>query len=165
MDAEYRIQDTSTPVPFNASLVPISPLPGFMAPKESASRVTAGAVPLKALIVDDHVDFASSIARLLDLWGHQTQIAADGLAALETAEAFRPDFILVDLKMPGIDGYQVCQRVRATDWGAKAMIAAISGVADEDTQGKRGHEAKFDARLQKPVDLEVLQKLIAQLRN
>src|SRR5579872_4399726 len=113
MDANLRIQ-----IPFNAGLLPVSPLPGFMAPKESASRAVAGVAPLRALIIDDHADFASSIARLLDLWGHQTQIAADGLAALETGEAFRPDFILVDLKMPGIDGYQVCQRVRATAWGA-----------------------------------------------
>jgi CheY-like chemotaxis protein len=125
----------------------------------------SGAQPLKVLIADDHIDIANSLSMLLQLWGHRTWIAGDGLQAFAAAEVFKPDVFLLDLKMPGLDGFQVCQRVRATAWGRRTLIAAISGAEDDSLLHKHEQKADFDARLKKPIDLDALKKLITGLRN
>jgi two-component system CheB/CheR fusion protein len=157
--------ETNIPADTGVSSAPLStPLLHPAQSEEAGSAGVAAAPPIKVLVADDHADFANSIARLLNLWGHETQIAGDGLAAVETAEAFQPDFLLLDLKMPGLDGYQVCQRVRATSWGARTRIAIITG-AGEEALLKRGNKPCFDEQLQKPVDLDLLRKLISGLRD
>lgn len=119
-----------------------------------------GATPLKVLVVDDNADFATSLARLIAHCGHRTQIALDGYAAVEMAEAFRPHLILVDLNMPGLDGYEVCQRVRGTAWGAHTAIAAVSGL--DQVLRRCGPRAGFDFRLEKPLAFDTLERLLAR---
>ena len=76
------------------------------------------------------------------------------------AERFRPQFVLLDIGMPDIDGFEVCRRVRAHDWGAGMFVVALSGWGQEDDR-RRAAEAGFDAHLVKPVEHSTLVALLA----
>jgi CheY-like chemotaxis protein/nitrogen-specific signal transduction histidine kinase len=115
----------------------------------------------RVLVVDDNVDLARGLARLLKLLGHEVQIAHDGPAAIETARAFRPEVVLLDIGLPRMDGYQVARRLRAEECGKNARIIAISGYGLEEDR-KRSHEAGFDNHLVKPIDFNSLMSLFAE---
>ena len=96
----------------------------------------------------------------LEQIGHEVSVAYDGENAVRLAEEFRPQAILLDLGMPGIDGYEVCRRIRQLSWGPAAVIAALTGWSrDEDKD--RSEKAGFDRFLVKPVDPKALDDLIA----
>jgi CheY-like chemotaxis protein len=103
----------------------------------------------RVLIVDDNLDAARTLDLLLTSLGHETSIAADGLLALQAADAFRPDVVLLDLGLPGISGYEVARRLRQT--GKPMRIVAITGWGQESDR-KRSQDAGFDLHLVKPVD-------------
>jgi PAS domain S-box-containing protein len=112
----------------------------------------------RVLVVDDNVDSALGLSRLLKLLGHEVQVAHDGPAALEEARAHRPEVVLLDLGLPGMDGYEVAQRLRAEECCKDALIIAVSGYGrPEDLRHSK--EAGFDHHLVKPVDYEVLMTL------
>ena len=114
----------------------------------------------RILVVDDDLDSAESLAMLFQMMGHDVRAAHDGLAAVEQADVFRPDLIVLDIGMPGIDGYEVCRRIRQLSWGPAAVIAALTGWSrDEDKD--RSEKAGFDRFLVKPVDPKALDDLIA----
>jgi CheY-like chemotaxis protein len=114
----------------------------------------------RILVVDDDHDSAESLAMLIQLMGHDVRAAHNGLAAVDLAEAFRPDLIVLDIGMPGLDGYEVCRRIRQRSWGRAAVIAALTGWSrDEDRD--RSEQAGFDHFLVKPVDPKALEDLIA----
>lgn len=117
-------------------------------------------MPRRILVVDDNRDSADSLARLLELMGHQTAIAYDGPSAVETAEEYRPDAALLDVGLPGIDGYEVCRRIRAQEWGKDIMLIAATGWGQPEDR-RRSREAGFDHHLVKPIDLDDLGKLLA----
>ncbi|HEX7779880.1 MAG TPA: response regulator, partial [Vicinamibacterales bacterium] len=97
----------------------------------------------RILVADDDHDSAESLAMLFELMGHDVRAAHDGLAAVEQADVFRPDLIVLDIGMPGIDGYEVCRRIRQLSWGPAAVIAALTGWSrDEDKD--RSEKAGFD---------------------
>jgi CheY-like chemotaxis protein len=87
------------------------------------------------------------------------ETAYSGPAALEKAEAFRPDVVLLDIGMPGMDGFEVARRLRATPHGRELMLVAQTGWAQEEDR-RRTQEAGFDAHLAKPVDIAQLIQLI-----
>jgi PAS domain S-box-containing protein len=118
--------------------------------------------PRKALVVDDNVDSATSLALLLQLSGHETRTAYGGAEAIETAETFAPDLILLDIGMPQISGYDVCRMIRARPWGEKVLIIALTGWG-QDEDRRRSKEAGFDGHLVKPVDPAALAKLFSEL--
>jgi PAS domain S-box-containing protein len=122
--------------------------------------VPAGAVvSRRILIVDDNRDGAESLAMLLQVGGHETRIASDGHGALAAAEEFRPDAILLDIGLPGLNGYEVARRIRQTPWGDRAALVAITGWGqDEDRNQSR--ESGFDAHLVKPVDPVQLARIL-----
>ena len=114
----------------------------------------------RILVVDDDHDSAESLAMLFQMMGHEVRAAHNGLAAVDLAEAFRPDLIVLDIGMPGLDGYEVCRRIRQHSWGRAAVIAALTGWSrDEDRD--RSEQAGFDHFLVKPVDPKALEDLIA----
>ncbi len=115
--------------------------------------------PRRVLIVDDNVDSAHSIALLLRRAGHEVHVAYDGFKALELARSVRPEFVFLDLGLPGLDGFEVAARLRAEP-GLEAMrIIAISGYAQEADR-RRSREAGIDQHLVKPADPAFLESLL-----
>jgi DNA-binding response OmpR family regulator len=110
---------------------------------------------MKILVVDDNVDSAESLALLLSMNGHQTQVAHDGLEALAVAETFRPDVMLLDLGLPKLDGLEVCRQLRRTDWGRAVSIVALTGFG-QDSDRLEVERAGFDRHLLKPIDYDQL---------
>jgi signal transduction histidine kinase len=113
----------------------------------------------RVLIVDDNRDAAATLARLLRLMGHQVETAHHGQLALEVATRVGPDVILLDIGLPGLDGFNVCRRLRQHAMTAGARIIAVTGYTQEEDR-RRSREAGFDAHLVKPVDLEALEGLL-----
>ena len=114
----------------------------------------------RVLIVDDNADSAQSLAMLLELSGHETHTAGDGLEGLTLAEQARPDVVLLDIGLPRLNGYEVCRRIREQTWGRDIVIAALTGWGQEEDR-QRSREAGFTAHLVKPVELSALMKLLA----
>jgi DNA-binding response OmpR family regulator len=125
---------------------------------EADSKLDRPVAGLRVLIVDDNRDAADSLALLLNLRGYQTFVAHDGDAALEAAERAHPHVVLLDLGLPGLDGFEVCRRLRGNGH-EKAVIAAITGYG-QDEDRRRSRAAGFDAHLVKPVNPDHLMKLI-----
>jgi PAS domain S-box-containing protein len=114
----------------------------------------------RILIADDNVDAANSLGQLLELLGNDVSIAHDGLQAVEEAEAFLPDVILLDIGMPKLNGYDACRRIRQQPWGSDALLVALTGWG-QDEDKRRSKDAGFDVHLVKPVDLGALKKLLS----
>jgi PAS domain S-box-containing protein len=140
-------------------------------PVVAETSATVGSAPVaslaeggthRALVVDDNVDAAKSLALLLKLSGNETRTAYDGLKAIEVAESFMPDVILLDIGMPKLNGYDVCRMIRQRPWGKRVNIVALTGWG-QDEDRRRSFEAGFDAHLVKPVDPAALSKLLSEL--
>jgi CheY-like chemotaxis protein len=116
----------------------------------------------RILIVDDNEDGAESLALLLQVAGHETHMAHDGLAAIEAAERLRPDAVLLDIGLPRMNGYEVCSRIRKAAWGKNVVLVALTGWGQEEDR-HRSREAGFDAHMVKPVDFDALLNLVASL--
>jgi PAS domain S-box-containing protein len=115
----------------------------------------------RILVVDDNEDAATSLARLLSrVYGHEVRVAHDGPEALGLAGEFRPEVVLLDIGMPGMDGYEVAKRMRDRGDLAGARIIALTGWGQEADR-HRSREAGFDHHLVKPVDPEILSGLLA----
>jgi PAS domain S-box-containing protein len=127
------------------------------------SPTTPGAVQTRhrILIVDDNLDGAESLAMLLEFEGFETAIAHSGPAALEKARHFRPDVTLLDIGLPGMNGYEVCRQLRE-EWGADVLIVALTGWGQPEHRA-RSREAGFDTHMVKPVDHDALMRLLASL--
>jgi CheY-like chemotaxis protein len=114
---------------------------------------------LLVLIVDDHPDSAESLALLLRLWDYQTIQAHDGPAALAVAVAEQPDVILLDIEMPGLDGYEVARRLRELPRTRDALIWALTGHGREEDR-QRALESGCDLHLVKPFPPALLKDLL-----
>ena len=128
-------------------------------PKEHPTdQITAG----RLLVVDDNSDAALTLAMLLKLKGYEVHTRTSGQSGLEAAERLRPAGILLDIGMPGLDGYETCRLLRQQAWGGAVVVVALTGYGqDEDRQ--RTKAAGFDGHLVKPVDLGELTKLLRDL--
>jgi signal transduction histidine kinase/DNA-binding response OmpR family regulator len=118
---------------------------------------------MHVLVVDDNTDAARVLARLLEARGYQVEVAHDGPAALAQAQARPPDAILLDIGLPGVDGYEVARRLRAVDGPDRALLVALSGYGREEDR-QRSREAGMDAHLTKPVDPQTLDELLHRPR-
>jgi len=112
------------------------------------------------LVVDDEPDQARSLAVLLEDAGHRVRTAGFGEEALAIASEQRPDFILLDIGLPGMDGYELASRLRRLERTRDSVIVAITGYG-QDEDRRRSREAGFDHHLVKPVDLDVLAALLS----
>jgi PAS domain S-box-containing protein len=116
----------------------------------------------RILLVDDNVDAAASLSLLLQLGGHTTQVAHTGPEALRLAAEFKPDIVLLDIGLPGMNGYEVARAIRARAELGQPFLAAVTGWgAPEDR--RKSKEAGFDEHLTKPVDISVIELLLATL--
>jgi CheY-like chemotaxis protein len=116
--------------------------------------------PRRVLVVDDNLDSADTMAELVRIWGYEVRTAHDGPAALECARSFRPNVVLLDVGLPGMDGYELARRLRAEGLAGELLVSVTGYGQDEDR--RKAQEAGFDHHLTKPVNPETLQRLVAQ---
>jgi PAS domain S-box-containing protein len=119
----------------------------------------ARSVRRKVLIADDNQDAAASLGMLLHVMGHETRLAHDGLEALEAAEVFRPDIVLLDIGMPQLNGYETARRLRARPWAASTVLIALTGWGQEADR-RRARDAGFHHHVVKPLDPDVLAEML-----
>jgi DNA-binding response OmpR family regulator len=119
------------------------------------------AVPQRILIADDNVDLAESMAMLLRFEGHEVRIANDGPTALSLAEEFAPETAILDIGLPGLNGYQLGQKLRSRRDGEKLLLIAVTGYGQLEDR-ERSREAGFDCHLVKPLEPHVLGAEIAK---
>jgi CheY-like chemotaxis protein len=117
---------------------------------------------LRVHLVDDNKDAVDSLAKWMSLFGYETRVSYAGHEAVEAAEAFRPDVMLIDIVLPGMDGYQLAACLRDKDGFQRVHFIAVTGLTDQDYEGRR-QEAKFNLHFAKPVDLDILQAVLAAL--
>jgi PAS domain S-box-containing protein len=128
-------------------------------PADVAEPVTGS---LRLLFVDDNADTRRITLKLLESYGYQTRTAHDGPSALETATEFLPDVALLDIGLPGMDGYEVAKRMRQEPILQNVVLVAITGYGLESDR-RRSQEAGFDHHLVKPVDFQALLELLAAI--
>jgi CheY-like chemotaxis protein len=142
-------------------------LPGAaaaIAPATSGTVMPSAATPgRRILVVDDNADAADSLAQLLRLDGHETVAAHDGAAALVAAERLAPEVALLDIGMPGMDGYALARELRTRAAGRRLMLIAVTGWGQAEDR-RRSADAGFDHHLTKPVDPQALAALLADPR-
>lgn len=125
------------------------------------SQAKDGTAPSRrVLVVDDNLDSAETIALMAQLWGHDVRTAHNGQAALELAEDYRPEVVLLDIGLPGMDGFEVAKRLRAQEWMVGVMLVAMTGYGQEEDR-RRSREVGFDHHMVKPIDPGALQALLA----
>jgi signal transduction histidine kinase/ActR/RegA family two-component response regulator len=113
----------------------------------------------RILIADDNADAAEALAATLRLAGNDVRIALDGQGALAAAESFQPNAALLDIGMPGMDGYEVARRIRGAPWGAGIRLVAVTGWGSADDK-RRAAGAGFDHHLTKPARLEEIEAIL-----
>lgn len=116
--------------------------------------------PIKVLIADSDSDHALQLARRVASGGHQTQIANDGFAALELAQAFHPHVVLLHANVAGPTSQEVCKRIRRTWWGA---AVAVVSVVDAGAPPLATRKRDFDCQLQAPISQDALDRLLTDL--
>ena len=131
-------------------------------PASELQRQPAHSDHKRLLLVEDNPDIGETLRELLQLLGHRVEVAADGLRGVQLALATRPDAALVDIGLPGIDGYEVARRLRATEAGKAILLVALTGYGRPEDRD-RAIQSGFDAHLVKPVDPEELNALLTAL--
>jgi CheY-like chemotaxis protein len=131
-----------------------------------SARPTNGHPPAakRILVVDDNRDGAESLAKLLRLLGNEVFTANDGLEAVEAAERYSPEFILMDVGMPRLNGLDATRRIREQPWGKEVTIIALTGWGQESDK-ERSQAAGCNGHLVKPVNLPELEKALGERRN
>lgn len=116
----------------------------------------------RVLIVDDNCDSAELLALLLGREGHETRVAYDGQEALSVAAGFRPNIAFLDIGLPGMDGYQLLNALRARPEHARCKFVAVTG---HEQLCPTSGAAAFDAHLVKPVDLDAVVRLVVEIAD
>ncbi|HXX68227.1 MAG TPA: response regulator, partial [Polyangiaceae bacterium] len=140
--------------------LPLSDAPELAVPRPTVSTAEAIGRPLRVLVVDDNDDAAHILAVLFEQAGHAVTLAYDGPGALAAAAAARPELVILDLGLPGMDGYTVAARLRDTGHDQATLVALTGYGQDEDRH--RSRAAGFDHHLVKPIDFAVLEKIAAE---
>jgi CheY-like chemotaxis protein len=135
-------------------------------PPAQANGVANGIVGdgCRILVVDDNIDAADSLALFLRLAGHDVQVCHGGPEALATVTTFHPQVVLLDIGLPGIDGYEVARRLRSRPETESALIVALTGYGQEEDV-RRSREAGIDHHFVKPADLSALNAILESVRD
>jgi len=147
---------------FTVRLPMLESEPAPVAPGATDEERTGAGPKRRILVVDDNRDSATSMAMMLKLLGNDVHTAHDGFQAVEAAERFRPEFVLMDVGMPRLDGYEAARRIREQPWGREMTIVALTGWGQEGDR-LQAREAGCDGHLVKPVSLLDLEKLLTEL--
>jgi CheY-like chemotaxis protein/two-component sensor histidine kinase len=131
---------------------------------EPAPRAAGSAPSLDCLVVDDNVDAADSLAALLQASGHRTVVCYEGASALRAIDHSAPQLAILDIGLPGMDGYELARRIRAGENGRRIFLAALTGYG-QPSDAERAREAGFDMHLVKPLLPEVLGHLVARVAD
>jgi signal transduction histidine kinase/CheY-like chemotaxis protein len=139
------------------------PADGAAAPRPESSRGAASAEPrsLRILVVEDNPDTAASLAELLRMWGHDTRVATDGPSALALAPGFRPEVVVLDIGLPGMDGYELAVALGREEILPRPYLVALTGYGQRQDR-ERARRAGIDRHLTKPADLAQLRELLAE---
>jgi CheY-like chemotaxis protein len=113
----------------------------------------------RVLLVDDNVDSTEPLSLLLQAKGHDTRVAVEGEGAISVADDFHPNCVVLDLGLPGMDGYEVARRLRERPYGSAMVLVALTGWAGKEVRTKAA-EAGFDYHLVKPVNWEELERIV-----
>ncbi|MCC7546396.1 MAG: PAS domain S-box protein [Burkholderiales bacterium] len=140
------------------------PAAGAATPSDPPSPSPAVPSRRRVLAVDDNRDSAESLRMLLELWGHEARCAFDGREALDMAEHFAPDVVLLDIGLPGMSGYDLAARIRAREALRQVTLIAVTGYGQEEDR-RRVRAAGFDHHLVKPVDPDALERLMNSLER
>ena len=139
--------------------LPVLPEPSVQEAKTVLEPGQRTGRSLHVLVVEDNVDAGDTLSLLLRLYGHEVQVARTGPTALEMAAASRPDVVLLDIGLPGMDGYQVAKRLRERPEFKDVMMCALTGYTPSEADRQRQQETGFDHYFVKPVDLAKLLEL------
>jgi CheY-like chemotaxis protein/two-component sensor histidine kinase len=137
--------------------LPLAEEPAPVAPPTGKPDVSAER--RRVLVVEDSKDAAEALRVLLELHGHEVRVAHTGPQGVEAAKGWRPDVVLCDIGLPGLDGYGVARELRRHPTTARARLLALTGYGQEEDK-RRSREAGFDHHLVKPADPEELQRLL-----
>lgn len=129
-----------------------------------ATAPTTQAAPMRILIVDDNEDAVSTLNMMLHLVGHDTRTARDGIEAVDLANTYRPNVILLDIGMPRMNGYEAAATIRKQSWGQNMALVAMTGWGQESDRIK-SKEAGFDEHLVKPIDPQMLLRLLKRIEQ
>jgi CheY-like chemotaxis protein len=132
--------------------------------QQAEASVPRADAALRVLVVDDNEDAVVSQSLIMRLDGNDVRTACDGDEAERVADAFRPHVVLLDIGMPGRNGYEVARRIRAEPWGKDMLLVALTGWGQEQDR-QRSKQAGFDAHLVKPVNHAELSQLLASFRR
>jgi CheY-like chemotaxis protein len=119
---------------------------------------------LRVLVVEDDAAGALSLARFVRGLGHEVEVVPDGQAAVETAQARPPDVVLLDIGLPGLDGWEVARRLQGHPAGKRPLLVALTGYGREADR-RRSDEAGIDLHLTKPVDPDQLRWLLTRFQS
>jgi PAS domain S-box-containing protein len=131
------------------------------APEPLAGGLRREAQPSRVLVVEDNPDAAESLMMILEVLGHHVRVVYDGRAALEAARANLPDIMLIDIGLPGMNGYELAQAIRGEATLARIILVALTGYGRSEDKAQ-ALAAGFDYHLVKPVDLQALGDLVAR---
>jgi two-component system CheB/CheR fusion protein len=123
------------------------------------SVVATTAAPKRVLVVEDNLDSVHTLSYLLNDMGHRVEYAINGYVALDIARRFRPDFVLLDLGLPGIDGFEVCRQIKRDPQLKSCRVVALTAFSGDEFRA-RAKEVGCELFLVKPVDMKVLQDLL-----
>jgi PAS domain S-box-containing protein len=143
--------------------LPPAAAPGLASPGSEDHAGTQTPVPARVLVVDDNLDAADTLTTFLEMLGLQVRSVHDGPDALPAARAFGPDVVLLDIGLPGMDGYEVARALRADPQVGRVRLIALTGWGAEEDR-RRALAAGFDHHLTKPVDLTVLEDLLRRVQ-
>ena len=147
---------------FIVTLPVLSKVPKLASKPEKARDVVgATAEKLNVLIADDNQDAAITMGWILEAKGCQVQVVEDGPSALKAVASFTPDLVLLDIGMPGMNGYELCTALRQNRALADAVFVAQTGWG-QPSHIQRSKEAGFDHHLVKPLDLSDLEPIVAE---
>jgi signal transduction histidine kinase len=139
-------------------------LPGIAAPvdrQQPPAPTPAERGPRRVLIVEDNADSRAMLHAMLELWGHEVHEAPDGESGLERAGTVRPEIALIDVGLPGLDGYELARQIRASVGGSHIFLVAVTGYGQPDDI-RRAKTAGFDTHLVKPVDVKTLAAILGE---
>jgi PAS domain S-box-containing protein len=142
--------------------LPLAAPPQATRPSEAKPSLTRAPRRFRILLADDNESFAETFGQMLDILGHEVKVAHDGISALALAQSFMPDVVLLDIGLPGMNGYEVCKKIRALPALRHTVLIAQTGFSHPQHR-ERASAAGFDHHLIKPVKFAFIEELLKSL--